>query len=106
MCVYFAMTNSFSYEMGIYCIWSRNDIWLDYAAKFSNASGKYNNDWMQSWYYGTNLESIPGSWKNSHESLGPKLIKEPISVADNANNCKMVIESIRKDTVLTTCAQV
>lgn len=54
---------------------------------------------LQCCYYGTNLESIPGSWKNSHESLGPKLIKVPTSVGDNANNCKILIESIRKGVV-------
>lgn len=35
-------------------------------------------------YSKINLDNIEGSWKNSEESLGPKLIKEPTSVADKA----------------------
>lgn len=35
------------------------------------------------------LESIEGSWKNSQESLEPKIITDPTSVGDRANAYKM-----------------
>lgn len=35
-----------------------------------------------------NLDFIEGSWKNSHDSAGPRLIRHPISVADNAKSYK------------------
>lgn len=32
-----------------------------------------------------NLDFIEGSWKNSDAPVGPRLMKDPTSVADNAN---------------------
>ena len=36
----------------------------------------------------TNLDFMEGSWKNSHDSAGPRLIKLPTSVGDRAKSCK------------------
>jgi hypothetical protein len=43
-----------------------------------------------------NLDNIEGSWKNSQESLGPVLIKDPTSVADRANFYKISTELVIK----------
>lgn len=48
----------------------------------------------------TNLDFIEGSWKNSQESAGPMLIKEPTSVVERANLYKKVISNkLRKKSV-------
>jgi hypothetical protein len=35
----------------------------------------------------TNLDFMEGSWKNSQDSAGPRLIKLPTSVGDKAKSC-------------------
>ena len=36
------------------------------------------------------LFPLLGSWKNSQDSLGPRLTRVPISETDNENTCKIV----------------
>lgn len=41
-----------------------------------------------------NLDSIAGSWKNSEESLGPMVSKDPTSVGDKAKCYKRSTNSV------------
>ena len=47
----------------------------------------------------TNLDFMEGSWKNSQDSAGPRLIKLPTSVGDRAKSCTINVPSIKPNAV-------
>lgn len=46
-----------------------------------------------------NLDNIEGSWKNSEESLGPMLIKDPTSVGDKPKHYKKSNKAVSEATL-------